>query len=158
MWTTPDLCDQHGDAVDVLAPILRSFGGVHQFSGRVATVRVVDDNVLVRAALEESGEGRVLVVDGGGSTTCALLGDRLASIAAANGWAGVIVHGCIRDAEALATVPVGVLAVATHPRRSEKHGVGERDVAVAFGGATFRPGMVVYVDPDGVIVSERTLV
>ncbi len=107
--------------------------------------------MLVRKALEEPGQGRVLVVDGGGSLRCALLGDNIAAMAHQNGWAGVIVHGCIRDAEAIARIPIGVKALATHPRKSAKKGAGDRDVAVTFAGVTWVPGELVYADHDGIV-------
>ncbi|MGE5227049.1 MAG: ribonuclease E activity regulator RraA [Planctomycetaceae bacterium] len=152
---TTDLCDDHPGEVRVAAPVLRDFGGAEAFSGPIATVRVFEDNVLVRQALEEPGEGRVLVVDGGGSLACALLGDRLAALALANGWAGVLVHGCVRDAARLRELSIGVKALGAHPRRSGKVGEGERDVSVTFAGVTFAPGWFVTSDADGVVVTER---
>ena len=111
---TTDLCDEHPDIL-VADPIFRDYGGARLFHGRITTVKVHEDNVLVRKALEEPGQGRVLVVDGGGSLRCALLGDNIAAMAHENGWAGVIVHGCIRDAEAIGQIPIGVKALATLP-------------------------------------------
>ena len=153
---TADLCDAHA-VVRVVAPMFRSYGKLARFAGRISTVSVHEDNVLVRDALSAVGHGRVLVVDGGGSLRCALLGDNLAQMAHDQGWAGLIVHGCIRDSAAVASIAVGVLALATHPRKSAKRGAGERDVPVTFGGVTFTPGEHVYVDEDGVVVSERAL-
>ncbi len=149
---TADLCDRYPDEVSVLEPILSSFGGTVAFAGPITTVRVHEDNVLVRAALEESGDGRVLVVDGGASRLCALVGDRLASIARENGWAGVVVNGCVRDADAIAAIDVGVAALATHPRASGKAGAGERDVPVTFAGVIFTPGHHLVADRDGIVV------
>ena len=137
----------------VAEPIFCSFGLRARFGGPVSTVRVFEDNVLVRAALEEPGEGRVLVVDGGGSLRCALLGDRLAALARDNQWAGVVVHGCIRDSAEIDGMDVGVRAMATHPRKSVKRGEGERDVPVAMAGIRIAPGEYLYADEDGVIVS-----
>jgi regulator of ribonuclease activity A len=153
--TTTDLCDDHPGEVHVAAPIFRDFGGVEGFAGPIATVRVFEDNVLVREELEAPGEGRVLVVDGGGSLGCALVGDRLAGLGLANGWAGVLVHGCVRDAARLRVLPIGIKALAVDPRRSGKAGGGERDVPVTFAGVTFRPGWFVTSDADGVVVTER---
>lgn len=153
--STADLCDQHPDDVSVVEPILRNFGGMEAFAGSIATVRVDEDNVLVRAALEEPGEGRVLIVDGGGSLRCALLGDQIAALAASNGWSGIVVHGCVRDARALGRIPVGIRALATNPKKSAKAGAGERGVPVTFAGVTFVPGHHLYADDDGIVVSAR---
>lgn len=158
MWTTADLCDEHGQAVQVAAPLLRSFGGATSFCGLIATVKVQDDNTSVRARLEEPGAGRVLVVDNGGSPRCAVVGDRLAQLARENNWAGIIVNGCVRDSAALAKLDIGLQALATLPRRSEKRGPGELDVAVTFAGITFTPGQYVYADADGIIVAASPLV
>ncbi|GMA15954.1 RraA family protein [Deinococcus metallilatus] len=147
---TTDLSDAHPGA-PVLAPIFRDYGGRPRFYGPAVTVRVQDDNVLVRAALEEPGQGRVLVVDNGGSLNCAVLGGMLGLIGVQNGWAGVIVNGCVRDTGELATLPLGIKALAAHPRRSAKRGQGERDVPVAFAGVTLHPGDPVYADEDGVV-------
>lgn len=155
--STAALCDAHPDEVSIVEPILRDFGGAAVFAGPISTIRVLEDNVLVRAALEEPGEGRVLVVDGGGSLRCALLGDQLGNLARANGWMGIVVHGCVRDADALARLPVGLRALATHPRKSAKQGDGERDVPVTFAGVTFVPGHHLYADGDGVVVAPRSL-
>lgn len=155
--STADLCDAHADTLAIAAPLLRDFGGSLAWCGRIATVKVFEDNVLVRAALDEPADGRVLVVDGGGSLGCALLGDMLAELARKNAWAGVLIYGCIRDAAAIATMPIGVKALATHPRKSMKRGAGERDVAVTFAGVTFTPGAYLYADVDGVIVAPRAL-
>lgn len=153
---TADLSDDHPDALP-LAPILRDFGGRLRFSGPVRTLRLFEDNSLVRTALEEPGDGGVLVVDGGGSLRCALLGDRLAELAVQNRWSGLVIHGCVRDTAALARLDLGVKALAAHPRKSVKRGAGERDVPVTFGDVTFRPGSWVYADRDGVLVSATAL-
>jgi regulator of ribonuclease activity A len=155
--STADLCDTHGDAVSVADPGFVDLGGRDGFGGVIATVRVFEDNVLVRAALEEAGVGRVLVVDGGGSRRCALLGDMLAATAIERGWSGVIVNGCVRDASALGGLPLGVKALGTDPRRSAKEGGGERGEPVTFAGVTFVPGCFVYADIDGIVVSEHRL-
>lgn len=153
---TTDLCDAH-PAVQVAEPVLRHFGGRTRFSGKVATVLCLEDNSKVREAVAEPGAGRVLIVDGGGSLQCALLGDLLGEKAVANGWSGVIVNGCVRDTGRLGRLGVGVMALAAHPRRSEKRGHGERDVPVRFAGVTFHPGDQVYADEDGVLVSGAPL-
>ncbi len=153
---TTDLSDAHPQ-VQVGEPLLRHFGGVQLFGGPITTLRVFEDNALVRAALEEPGAGRVLVVDGGGSLRCALLGDQLAALAAGNGWAGVVINGCVRDSADLATISLGVLALAPHPRRSVKGGQGERDVPLHFAGLSLSPGSFLYADIDGIVVSEEAL-
>lgn len=156
-FSTADLCDTNDPGIDVAAPIFTDFGGRSSFGGEIATVRVRNDNVLVRAALEEPGGRRVLVIDGAGSLDCALLGDRLAAIAYAKGWAGIILNGCVRDTESLQTIPLGVKALGAHPRKSEKHGSGVRGEPVSFAGVEFRQGDFVYADRDGIIVSDRSL-
>ena len=155
--STADLCDDHGELVQVADPIFRDFGGVISFSGPIATVKVFDDNTSVRAMLETPGVGRVLVVDNDGSLRCALVGDRLAQLACDNGWAGIVVNGCVRDSTALAILPIGVKALATMPRRSEKNGPGQVDVPVTFAGLSFEPGLVLYADADGVILAAKRL-
>jgi regulator of ribonuclease activity A len=125
---------------------------VRSFSGPIATVRCREDNVLLRRQVSEPGGGRVLVVDGGGSFACALLGDNIAEIAARNGWAGIVVNGCVRDVVALAELPIGIKALGTNPRPSGKAGGGETGVPVTFGGAEFAPGSILHADDDGVIV------
>lgn len=154
---TTDLCDAHGDSVRVVAPLFRDFGARRHFAGIISTITVYEDNVLVRAALEQPGNGRVLVIDGGGSLRCALLGDQLATLAYENGWVGVVVNGAVRDAEALSTITVGVKALATCPRKSAKNGWGEHTVPVTFGGVTFTPGEWLAADIDGIVVATTPL-
>lgn len=155
-WTTADLCDTHGE-VQVAQPLLSNFGGLPAFHGPIATVRIDDDYTVVRALLEQPGAGRVLVVDNGGSLRCAVVGDRLGALAIANGWAGLIVHGCIRDSAALAALPIGVRALGTMPRRSDRRSPGEVDIPVTFAGVTFVPGHHCYADADGIIVAPAAL-
>jgi len=154
---TTDLSDAHPDAIQVAEPMFRDFGGQRAFHGAIATVKLFEDNALVRSILETPGAGRVLVVDGGGSMRCALLGDQLAELAVRNGWAGVVVHGCIRDSEAIAQLPLGVKALATHPLKSIKRGEGQREIPVRFAGVHFRPGAWLCADGDGLIVSDHPL-
>jgi len=156
-FKTPDLCDEFEESVWVAEPLFRDFGGAASFHGPVATVGVFEDNVLLREALETDGQRRVLVVDGGGSMRCALLGDRLARFAYENDWAGIVINGCIRDSEEISKIAVGVKALHAVPRRSAKEGAGERDVPVSFAGITFAPGNYLYADADGVIVADRDL-
>lgn len=157
MTSTADLLDEHPEAAVCDLP-LRQFGGVASFEGRVATVRCFEDNVLLRRLVSRPGDGRVLVVDGGGSMRCALLGDQLATLAVKNGWAGVVINGCIRDSEAIAEMAIGVKALGTHPRKSEKglHS-GREDLALSFCGVTIKPGNWIYADSDGVIVAPSAI-
>ncbi|WP_316309896.1 ribonuclease E activity regulator RraA, partial [Clavibacter michiganensis] len=122
------------------------------FEGPVRTVRCFEDNVLLKSLLSSPGDGAVLVVDGDGSYGTALMGDMIAQLAVDNGWAGVVIHGCVRDSVAIAAMPLGVKALGTNPRKSGKQGGGETDVTVQFGGVTFRPGARLYADEDGVLV------
>jgi regulator of ribonuclease activity A len=148
---TADALDEYGDRALVCLLPFRSFGAP-AFSGRIATVRCFEDNVLVRTAASEPGDGRVLVVDGGGSIRCALLGDNIAALALEHGWAGVVINGCVRDAAELDALGLGVKALGTNPRPSRKGGEGERDVTVEFGEVTFEPGALLYADEDGIVV------
>lgn len=159
---TADLLDTHEEALragtlHVVTPMFRSYGGRTALSGVISTLKLFEDNSLVRIALSEPGQGRVLVVDGGGSLRCALVGDQLAELAVKNGWAGIVVYGCIRDSRAIGGMDIGVFALATHPLKSIKKNVGEADIPVAFGGVTFVPGHYLYADEDGVIVSQNSL-
>ncbi len=156
-FQTADLCDTHDKAVRVVAPMFNSYGGKTAFCGPITTLKLFEDNTLVRSTLETPGNGRVLVVDGSGSMRCAMVGDQLGVLAVNNGWAGIVVYGCIRDSKAMGTMDVGVFAVGTHPRKSVKKGVGDADIPVTFGGVTFTPGEYLYADEDGVIVSEISL-
>lgn len=155
--STADLYDSHEDAVQVAEPLFRDFGGVLAFSGAVATVKVFEDNSLVRQALEEPGANRVLLVDGGGSLNCALLGDVLAQLATDNGWKGVIVHGGVRDSRALSKMPIGIKALGTNPRKSVKRGQGERGILVSLAGVSVHDGDWVYADEDGILFSSGPL-
>ena len=153
----PDLCDAHGDALAVLELELAAFGGVERFSGPVRTVRCHEDNSRVKEVLATPGDGAVLVVDGGGSRRCALLGDLIAASAVDNGWAGVVIHGCVRDVEILRTFELGVRALQAHPRRSVRRGAGELDVPVRVGGVTIAPGAWLFADANGVAVAPGPL-
>lgn len=154
---TTDLCDDHADALQIAEPMFQDFGARVAFHGTIVTLKLFEDNSLVRTALEQSGEGRVLVVDGGGSLRCALVGDQLAALGQRNGWTGVVVYGCVRDTAMLASIDLGIKALTVHPLRSIKRGQGERDVIVRFAGVTFRPGEYLYADADGLIVAEQAL-
>jgi len=154
---TTDLCDAHEGKVRVVEPMFNSFGKHNSFHGQITTLKLFEDNSLVRQAVESPGAGRVLVVDGGGSLRRALLGDQLAIMAVKNHWSGILVYGCIRDARAIADMELGVFAIDTHPMKTIKRNVGEIDVPVTFGGVTFSPGEWLYADEDGVIVSQVAL-
>ena len=154
---TTDLSDAHPEA-QVCDPVFRDFGGKTAFHGAIRTLKIFEDNALLRATLETPGQGRVLVVDAGGSLRCAVLGGNLGQLAVKNGWAGLIVYGCVRDSEELGAQAIGVKALATHPRKSEKglHSA-YADRVVTFAGVTFRPGAWLYADADGVVVSDQPI-
>lgn len=154
---TTDLSDAHPEA-QVCAPLFRDFGGKRAFHGPIATVKVFEDNALVRATLETPGNGRVLVVDGGGSLRCALVGGLLGELAVKNGWTGIVVNGCVRDTIELAARDVGVKALAVHPRKSEKglHSA-QADRVVEFAGVRFHPGAWLYADADGIVVADTAI-
>lgn len=156
-FSTADLCDAHEVNVHVAAPIFRSYGGKSAFHGRIATLKLFEDNGLVRQILDTPGAGRVLVIDGGGSLRCALLGDQLAALAVKNGWAGIVIWGCIRDSVAIGAMNLGVLALATHPKKTVKKNLGDAALTVNFAGIDFNPGEWLYADPDGLIVSAHKL-
>lgn len=156
-FLTADLCDRHEDKLRVVEPMFASYGGKPAFHGPIATLKLFEDNSLVRKAVESPGEGRVLVIDGGGSLRRALVGDQLAALATRNGWAGLVVYGCIRDSRAISEMDLGVLALDTHPMKTVKRNIGETDVTVTFGGVDFVPGHWLYADEDGVVVSATAL-
>lgn len=150
--TTSDLLDEHGDAAQVCELQFRRFGSTGDFSGEIQTVKCLEDNVLLKQELSKPGEGRVLVVDAGGSFRCAVLGDSIATLARDNGWAGIVVNGCVRDLAGLRVVGLPVKAVGSNPRPSRKTGDGEVGVTLELGGATFRPGDTLVSDEDGLVV------
>lgn len=152
MPATADLYDELGETVQSVPVQFQLHGGVARFEGPVRTVRCFEDNALLKSIVSTPGDGAVLVVDGGGSLERALMGDMIAQIAADNGWAGVVIHGAVRDRVALAEIPIGIKALGTNPRKSTKTGAGEADVEVAFGGVTFRPGARLWSDEDGILV------
>ena len=153
----PELCDRYPEDVRILEPMLGNFGGRERFFGQIVTIKAVEDNSLVREQVAEPGEARVLVVDGGGSMRRAMLGDMLAEKASVNGWAGIIIYGCIRDVNAIADLDIGVQALGAHPLKTDKKGVGELNVPVRFGGVDFIPGEFCYADNNGVLVSQKSL-
>ncbi len=160
-FKTPDLCDQFeaelGKTVRVVAPMFQRYGGRTAFSGEIVTLKIFEDNTLVREIFNEPGSGKVLVIDGGGSLRCALVGDQLAILAKKNGWEGVVVYGCIRDSGDINGIDIGVRALNTHPQKTVKKGIGDRNISLTFGGVTFHPGEFIYVDEDGILVSVKSL-
>ncbi|GAE25216.1 ribonuclease E inhibitor RraA [Halalkalibacter wakoensis JCM 9140] len=154
---TADLCDQHSDKLDIVDNIFKLYGARRCFSGTIHTVKVLDDNVLVKEALQTIPSGSVLVVDGGGSRNCALIGDNLAHIAVKRKLAGIIVNGCIRDSAQINEMDIGIYCIGTHPLKSIKRGKGERGISIQFAGALFEPGAYLYADEDGIVLSQEAL-
>ncbi|MCX2933463.1 ribonuclease E activity regulator RraA [Mycobacterium sp. CVI_P3] len=149
---TADLVDDIGPEVRSCDVQFRQFGGRTEFTGPISTVRCFQDNALLKSVLSEPGDGRILVIDGDASLHTALVGDVIADLGRSNGWAGLIVHGAVRDAATLRTIDIGIKALGTNPRKSTKTGAGERDVTVSFGGVSFVPGELAYSDDDGIVV------
>lgn len=156
-FATADLVDDFGAELTSCETQFRSYGARSRFWGRVETVRCFEDNALLKKALGTAGDARVLVVDGGGSLGAALMGDMIAGSAVAQGWAGVVINGAVRDVAALSGLDLGIKALGSNPRKSGKEGTGERDVPVEFGGVTFRLGDFLYSDEDGIVVAPRSL-
>lgn len=158
MISTPDLCDTHENDVAVLEPVFGNYGGRDAFGGEVVTVKCFEDNSLVKEQLATPGNGRVLVVDGGGSLRRALMGDMIAESAAKNGWSGVVIYGAIRDVDAIAELDLGVQALGAIPLKTEKRGIGDLNVPVRFAGVDISPGDYLYADNNGIIVAPDSLV
>jgi regulator of ribonuclease activity A len=161
-FATADLCDNHPDLLEngslaVLPPLFRHFGSRTRFCGRAVTLKVFEDNAMIRSALEAPGHGNVLVVDGGGSLRCALVGGNMGKLAQDNGWSGVLVYGSVRDSAELGDCEVGVLALGAHPLRSAKNGGGERNARVCIAGIHIQPGDWLYADADGVVIARHKL-
>lgn len=156
---TADLCDRFSAThhLQIADPLFKQFGGEPGFWGRITTLKVFEDNELLRTVLAERGEGRVLVIDGGGSHRCALLGSDLAKLACDNGWRGLVLYGCIRDSVEISRLPIGIRALHTHPLKTHKHGSGERDILITFAGINYRSGHYLYADEDGIVVAEDGL-
>ena len=157
MISTPDIADEYPTRVQALELPLQNFGAVRQFSGPALTVKCHEDNSLVKELVATPGRGQVIVVDGGGSVRRALLGDMLAEQAAKNGWAGLVIYGAIRDVDEIAVTPLGVQALGCCPLKTEKLGVGQRDLVLNFGGAQILPSDYLYADNNGVILSKEPL-
>ena len=156
-FVTCDLCDDNPADLRVCEPMFSQFGGRDRFGGEIVTAKCFEDNSRVKETLGTPGKGKVLVVDGGGSLRCALLGDMIGEDAVKNGWEGVIVYGCVRYVDALGTLDLGVQALGAIPLKSNRRGEGQKDIPVTFGGVTFVPGEYVYADNNGVIVSAKKL-
>jgi regulator of ribonuclease activity A len=158
-FTTADLCDRFASSVNlqIAEPQLKTYGAKHSFSGAITTIKVFENNAMVKTVLQESGTGRVMVIDGGGSHRCALFGADLAQIALDNDWQGIVVYGCIRDADTINQLPIGLRALHTHPLISHKSGLGDRDQLITFAGVNFKKDHFLYADNDGIIVSETLL-
>lgn len=157
MKSTPDLCDQYPELIQAVEPMFSNFGGREIFGGQIVTVKCFEDNSCVKELVGTPGEGRVIVVDAGGSMRRACLGDMLAEKASVNGWSGIIIYGCIRDVDEIMATDIGVQALGVHPVKTDKKGIGEVGLAVTFGGVTFNPGAYLYADNNGVIVSPEKL-
>jgi len=153
-----DLCDEYENEVRVADPIFNHYGHRTTFGGEIVTIKCHDDNSLVKERIDTPGNGRVLVVDGGGSLRRSLLGDQLAAKALENRWAGIIIYGAIRDIEVIADLDLGVMALNVIPLKTEKRGLGEQDIPVRFAGVTFSPGAYVYADLNGMVVCDRALI
>jgi regulator of ribonuclease activity A len=154
---TTDLSDLHPKKVQAAESLFRDFGGRKMFHGEIVTLKIFEDNSFVRKALEQNGESKVLVIDGGGSLRCALLGDQLGELAVKNKWSGVLVFGCVRDSEALSQLDLGIKALNTHPLKTEKRNEGQENITVRFAGVDFVPGTFIYADEDGVLVTSERL-
>jgi regulator of ribonuclease activity A len=155
--STPDLCDEYGDVVQVADPVFKHFGGIRQFGGEVVTVKCFEDNSKVGEMLRAPGQARVLVVDGGASSRRSLLGDKLVALALENEWRGIMIYGYIRDIEEIEAMPMGVVALGAIPRKTEKRGVGQVNVPLQMASLNIKPGYFIYADGSGVIASEKSL-
>lgn len=157
MWNTPDLYDEHEEQVAVIASLYHSYGGKRSFCGQVETVLCFEDNSRVKEVLATPGHGRVLVVDGGGSINCALIGDLIAASAVEHGWQGILINGCCRDVHELKRMDFGVLALTSTPRKSVRKGKGELGVTIELDGVSIEPGMWLYADETGIVISRYSL-
>jgi len=155
--TVPDICDDFPNDTLVLDPLFSDFGKKRRFSGEIVTIKCFEDNSLVRDLVRTAGAGRVIVVDGGGSLRHALLGDLLAAHAAENGWAGLVINGCVRDVEILGGIDLGIRALNCHPVKTEKRGEGQLNIPVHFAGVRFSPGSFLYADANGIVLASHEL-
>ncbi len=155
--STPDLCDDYEQELRVLDSIFQNYGARKHFYGEAVTIKCHEDNSVVKKLVATPGQGRVIVMDGGGSLRRAILGDMLAAKAADNGWAGLVIYGCIRDCDEIAETNIGVKALNTNPLKTEKRDIGDLNVPVTFAGHTIHPGDWVYADNNGIVISEKEL-
>jgi regulator of ribonuclease activity A len=153
--STCDLYDSFGERARVLPPLFQDFGGRPHFAGEIVTVRCFEDNSRVKEVLGTPGHGKVLVVDGGGSQRCALMGDLIAQSAVDNGWEGVLIYGCIRDRAVLRGLALGIKALASIPRKSERKGEGQIQLPIEIAGIACRPGDRLVADEDGVLILDQ---
>lgn len=158
MFKTADLWDAHSEHLNCVAPIFKAYGNKKAFSGKITTIKLFEDNSLVRKQLESDGKNKVLVIDGAASLRCALIGDQLATLAIQNNWEGILINGCIRDSELINTMPIGIRALNTSPVKSIKRNTGEIDTPVVFGGESFIPEHHIYIDLDGILISKHELI
>ena len=155
---TDDFCNENCEEVQAAGMSFNSYGGKPRFYGEIVTLKLFEDNQLVRDQVNSDGTGKVLVIDGGASMRCALLGDMLATKAVENGWSGILINGCIRDSLEMAKMDLGVMALGTHPLKTVKAGVGQSNVSVNFTGLNFEPADFIYIDEDGIILAEKPLI
>ena len=156
-FTTADLCDEHTN-IQIAEPIFNLYGGKKKFMGKIRTVIAIEDNSYVKELVNTKVDGDVMVIEGKGSTKCALLGDNLAKKASENGWAGFVINGCIRDSEIISAIPIGIKALNTMPKKSNKNNVGEFKKDLNFAGVLFQEGDFLYSDRDGIIISKEKLI
>jgi regulator of ribonuclease activity A len=149
--STADLFDKMGDTLQSVSLQFQNIGGHSQFTGKIRTVRCLQDNALLKSVLSTPGDAAVLVIDGNGSLETALVGDIIAALGVEHGWAGIIVNGAIRDRVAIGQLEIGLKALGSNPAKSTKTGAGELDIPVTFGGVTFKPGNTVWSDEDGIV-------
>jgi len=156
-YSVPDICDEFPGDIQVVEPEFSNYGLQWNFHGEITTLKCFEDNSLLRELVAAPGRGGVIIVDGGGSLRCALLGDLLAAKAAENGWAGLVINGCVRDVEILRSIDLGIRALNCHPAKTEKRGEGQLNIPVRFAGVRFHPGQFVYADANGIVVATRNL-
>ncbi|MDV7105469.1 ribonuclease E activity regulator RraA [Vibrio sp. TH_r3] len=156
-YNTSALCDIYSEQVDVVEPMFSNFGGSASFAGQLTTVKCFEDNGIIRSILEENGEGRVLLIDGGGSLRRALIDAEIAALAEDNNWEGIVVYGCVREVDELEDMSIGIQALASIPVGAANQNIGEIDVPVNFGGVTFLPEDYLYADNTGILISQEAL-
>ena len=155
--SVPDICDEFAGEISVLDPLFSDFGAKRKFCGEIVTIRCFEDNSLVGETVCSPGHGRVIVVDGGGSMRRALLGDLLAEAAVENGWQGLVINGAVRDVEILASIELGIKALAACPVKTDKRGEGQMGVPLRFAGTLMEPGQYLYADANGIVIARRRL-